>query len=128
MVFLWILRLVDRPSRPRCSAQVRRRQGGSWSRRGQDGPVGLLGCGVKVAPPLCPFVTEELWQRLPRTFAVSSIMVAPYPSPSDVDTFDDQEAEQGTSLVLETVTGARSLRAQYAASEQAGPLPLRVLE
>ena len=28
----------------------------------------------------------------------------------EVDTFDDQEAEQGTSLVLETVTGARSLQ------------------
>jgi len=40
-------------------------------------------------------------------------MVAPYPSEKDVASFDDQEAEQGTSLVLETVTGARSLRAQY---------------
>ena len=73
-----------------------------------------LDAGLRLLHPLCPFVTEELWQRLPRTFAVSSIMVAPYPSPSEVDTFDDQEAERGTSLVLETVTGARSLRAQYA--------------
>merc|ERR1719201_2405581 len=40
-------------------------------------------------------------------------MVAPYPSEKDVSQFDNQEAEQGTSLVLETVTGARSLRAQY---------------
>jgi valyl-tRNA synthetase len=72
-----------------------------------------LDAGLRLLHPLCPFVTEELWQRLPRTFAVSSIMVAPYPSPSEVDTFDDQEAERGTSLVLETVTGARSLRAQY---------------
>jgi len=41
-------------------------------------------------------------------------MVAPYPSEKDVASFDDQAAEQGTALVLETVTGARSLRAQYA--------------
>ncbi len=73
-----------------------------------------LDAGLRLLHPLCPFVTEELWQRLPRTFAVSSIMVAPYPSEKDVASFDDQEAEQGTSLVLETVTGARSLRAQYA--------------
>jgi valyl-tRNA synthetase len=72
-----------------------------------------LDAGLRLLHPLCPFVTEELWQRLPRTFAVSSIMVAPYPSPSEVDTFDDQAAERGTALVLETVTGARSLRAQY---------------
>merc|ERR1719171_3229747 len=72
-----------------------------------------LDAGLRLLHPLCPFVTEELWQRLPRTFSVSSIMVAPYPSEKDVASFDNQEAEQGTSLVLETVTGARSLRAQY---------------
>merc|ERR1712176_1606498 len=72
-----------------------------------------LDAGLRLLHPLCPFVTEELWQRLPRTFAVSSIMVAPYPSEKDVASFDDQAAEQGTALVLETVTGARSLRAQY---------------
>ena len=58
-----------------------------------------LDAGLRLLHPLCPFVTEELWQRLPRTFAVSSIMVAPYPSPSEVDKFDDQEAERGTALV-----------------------------
>ena len=107
MVFFWILRPFDR-----VDCVLRQGTTDKNSRRGQDGPVGLLDAGCTLHP-LCPFVTEELWQRLPRTFAVSSIMVAPYPSPSEVDTFDDQEAEQGTSLVLETVTGARSLRAQY---------------
>ena len=72
-----------------------------------------LDAGLRLLHPLCPFVTEELWQRLPRTFAVSSIMVAPYPLPADVESFDNPEAETGTALVLATVTGARSLRAQY---------------
>ena len=82
MVFLWLKGRSDRvcPT-PEGTMRIR-----SWSRYGQDGPVGLLGCGTKVVASLVSLVTEELWQRLPRTFAVSSIMVAPYPSPSDVDT------------------------------------------
>jgi len=44
--------------------------------------------------PFMPFVTEELWQRLPRPAAAGSssgpcsIMVADYPSPSDADAAD----------------------------------------
>ena len=37
-----------------------------------------LDAGLRCLHVMCPFVTEELWQRLPRTFGVSSIMVAPY--------------------------------------------------
>lgn len=47
-----------------------------------------LGCrytcldnGLRLLHPVMPFVTEELWQRLPRraTDKAESIMVAPYP-------------------------------------------------
>jgi valyl-tRNA synthetase len=38
--------------------------------------------GLRLLHPMMPFVTEELWQRLPRrsTDSVPSIMLAPYPT------------------------------------------------
>ena len=72
-----------------------------------------LDAGLRCLHVMCPFVTEELWQRLPRTFAVSSIMVAPYPRPADTAVFVDAGAEAGVAVLLEATSAARSLRAQY---------------
>ena len=72
-----------------------------------------LDAGLRCLHVMCPFVTEELWQRLPRKFAVSSIMVAPYPRPADTAVFVDAGAEAGVAVLLEATSAARSLRAQY---------------
>ncbi len=44
-----------------------------------------LESGLRLLHPFMPFVTEELWQRLPQPAGghpVPSIMLAPYPAPS----------------------------------------------
>lgn len=43
-----------------------------------------LDYGLRLLHPFMPFVTEELWQRIPRRSdlkEVKSIMIAPYPEP-----------------------------------------------
>ena len=51
-----------------------------------------LETGLRLLQPMMPFVTEELWQRLPRLPGdAESIVVAPYPAEQAED--DDEEAE-----------------------------------
>uniref|UniRef100_A0A1I7XVA6 Cap-specific mRNA (nucleoside-2'-O-)-methyltransferase 2 n=1 Tax=Heterorhabditis bacteriophora TaxID=37862 RepID=A0A1I7XVA6_HETBA len=42
--------------------------------------------GLRLLSPIMPFISEELWQRLPHwNSGVSSVMVAPYPEDSEAD-------------------------------------------
>jgi valyl-tRNA synthetase len=76
-----------------------------------------------------PFVTEEIWHKLPGT--QGSIMVAPFPAADPGLTDLDAEAE--LTLAMDTITAIRNLRAEMnvatgapveivAASEQSRPL------
>ncbi|HVR71881.1 MAG TPA: valine--tRNA ligase [Vicinamibacteria bacterium] len=64
---------------------------------------------LRLLHPILPFVTEEIWQRLPHEGP--SIMVAPYPrpDPSRVDAGAEREMEALRRLV----TAIRTLRATY---------------
>jgi valyl-tRNA synthetase len=59
--------------------------------------------------PIMPYISEELWQRLPRRpeDKTPSISVASYPKPRD--DFNDPEAEKAYQLVLDVSKGIRSL-------------------
>ncbi|PYI00413.1 hypothetical protein BO78DRAFT_465348 [Aspergillus sclerotiicarbonarius CBS 121057] len=63
--------------------------------------------------PMMPFVTEHLWQRLPRREgdATISIMKAKYPEYTAE--FDDVEAETAYELILNASKAVRSILAQY---------------
>lgn len=63
--------------------------------------------------PIMPFVTEELWQRLPRRPGdkTESIMYARYPEYNPA--FDDKAAETAYELVVNTSKAIRSILAQY---------------
>ena len=69
----------------------------------------VLECSLRLLHPFMPFVTEELWQRLPATG--DSIMVAPWPSPGEFEEDPAAEAEMG--LIQSVVTGIRSARSEH---------------
>jgi valyl-tRNA synthetase len=67
--------------------------------------------------PFTPFITEELWQRLPRRpgDTTKSIMVAQYPTYDAA--LDDPKSEAAYELVLDCAAGARSLLSNYSLKE-----------
>jgi valyl-tRNA synthetase len=67
--------------------------------------------------PFMPFISEEMWQRMPRrpNDSTKSIMVASYPEYSK--TLDDPASEAAYELVLECTKAARSLMAEYSIKE-----------
>lgn len=69
----------------------------------------VLECALRLLHPFMPFVTEELWQRLPG--AGKSIMVAAWPQPSDFES--DPEAENDMELVQAVTVGIRSARSEH---------------
>ncbi|KAL1864623.1 hypothetical protein VTK73DRAFT_5777 [Phialemonium thermophilum] len=66
---------------------------------------------LRLLHPLLPYITEELWQRLPRKDGPPSIMVAPYP---EFDAALEFPADaQAYELGLQCAGGIRSLAADY---------------
>jgi valyl-tRNA synthetase len=65
--------------------------------------------------PFMPFLTEELWQRLPQKPGVvkakSSIMVADYPTV--IQEWRNEEAEAEMAVIEAIVRATRSLRMVY---------------
>nr|XP_019571100.1 PREDICTED: valine--tRNA ligase isoform X2 [Rhinolophus sinicus] len=73
-----------------------------------------LDVGLRLLSPFMPFVTEELFQRLPRRVphAAPSLCVTPYPEPSECS-WKDPEADAAMELALSITRAVRSLRADY---------------
>ncbi len=69
--------------------------------------------GLTMIHPFMPFVTEELWQRLPRRPGdeTPSIVKAAYPQYNAK--LDDRESEEAYELIMSVARGIRSLAAEY---------------
>jgi valyl-tRNA synthetase len=63
---------------------------------------------LRLLHPFMPFITEEIWQKLPG--GRESIMVAPYPQPDP--TFAHPEAEAEMNLVMAAITAIRNIRGE----------------
>lgn len=83
------------------------------SKSAKDTLYTCIDTALRMIHPYMPYVTEEMWQRLPRREGdvTKSIVVAEYP---EFETgFDDAEAFAAYELVLDITKGARSLLSQY---------------
>lgn len=75
-----------------------------------------LETGLRILHPMMPFVTEELWQRLPGRGTLGeseaeSIMLAPYPEFDGKYVFESVEESMANTLKI--VKACRSIRASY---------------
>jgi valyl-tRNA synthetase len=67
---------------------------------------------LRLLHPMVPFVTEEIWQKLPKPGHLpASLMITIYPRSEDA--LVDAEAEAEMALVQEFAVGVRMLRATY---------------
>ncbi len=77
-------------------------------RRTQAVLVEVLSAILRLLHPFMPFITEEVWSKLPG--AEGSIMVAPFPTPDPA--LANAEAEAEIRLVQEAIVAIRNLRAE----------------
>jgi len=80
--------------------------------------VGVLDQAFRLLHPIMPFVTAELWSRLPWPEGVArpeDLIVAPWPETEG--TWSDQKVESRMSEVQELIVEVRRLRKEYGVGE-----------
>ncbi len=69
---------------------------------------------LRLLHPLAPFITEEIWQKIPTANKGATIMLAAYPR---ADAYpNNAAAEQQMQLLQDTITAVRTVRSQYTIS------------
>jgi valyl-tRNA synthetase len=84
--------------------------------------VFVLDRALRLLHPMMPFVTEEIWGRLPLAEGdrADALMIASWPDPASLARFRDEDAERSIGRLIELVTGVRAVRARYAISPKQG--------
>jgi valyl-tRNA synthetase len=74
-----------------------------------------LDAGLRLISPMMPFISEELFQRLPRRSDAEppSIMVTKYPEEKEYPFRDKSKVEAQVELVQKVISVVRSTRADY---------------
>jgi len=94
----------------------------SWQkRRAALGTLAVvLETTLRLLHPIIPFISEELWLKLPRPWgSPQSIMITLYPTPDAV--LVDAEAERQMALLQEAVGAMRTIKSTYNLKAQAKP-------
>src|SRR5207249_3069311 len=73
----------------------------------QNALLTALEGALRLLHPFMPFVTEEIWQRLPNRSG-TTIMLAPFPAPGA----RDEDAEREMDVLSRAIDGARSVRGE----------------
>jgi valyl-tRNA synthetase len=90
--------------------------------------VHVLDASLRALHPLMPFVTEDLWQRLPgHAGRARSIALAPYPT-SDIDGLPDADVEREMATLQAVISAARTMRSEHGLTKTLLPLSLRTDE
>jgi valyl-tRNA synthetase len=93
-------------------------------RQAQGTLAAVLEHAMRLLHPFMPFLTEEIWQQLPKpSGAPGSIMITLYPI-ADEAMLDD-EAERHMQLIMDVTTALRNIRAEYDIA-MAKPLEVRI--
>jgi valyl-tRNA synthetase len=72
----------------------------------------VLETSMRALHPFMPFITEDLWQRLPRPASrPESIVTAPFPTAADGR--PDAEADREMTIVTEAISAARTIRSEH---------------
>ncbi len=79
--------------------------------------VHVLEVAIKLLHPVMPFITEEIYQDMPKTAdAARMLIIAPWPDADALATFIDDDAERAVQMVCAVVGAVRSARARYGIS------------
>jgi len=65
---------------------------------------------LRLLHPFMPFITEEIWQKLPMARPTDSIMIAPFPEPDA--SLEDVAAESEIGTVITAIEGLRTIRGE----------------
>ena len=79
---------------------------------------------LKMVHPIMPFITEELYQRLPclpKEKRKDSIMIDSYPVATDWNSFLNENLSQVIDTALTAVTGVRNIKKRYNLNKDARP-------
>ena len=86
----------------------------------------ILEGSLRLLHPLMPYITEELWQRIPRPSSRGvSIAFGPYPTADDERAARDQTVDAQMELLQGTISAARTVRSEHAVDKRA-EVPMRV--
>jgi valyl-tRNA synthetase len=99
-------------------AKGRLQAGGEARATVQRNLVFVLDRALRLLHPMMPFVTEEIWRKLPLSEADSapSLMIAAWPDPAGLARWRDEggkHAEVAIAAVQEVVIAVRTVRARY---------------
>ncbi|CCD22630.1 uncharacterized protein NDAI_0A04740 [Naumovozyma dairenensis CBS 421] len=73
----------------------------------------LIDNALRLIHPFMPFVSEEMWQRLPKRSSEKAITIVKASYPVYIKEYDNEDAVNAYELVLDVTKEARSLLAEF---------------